>query len=124
MRKNIEQVLLFTTAILFMGLMLGILIGRFTSIQTIVVQNQENAHSTHIQPTTNHRNDSYGKININTASVEELSMLPGVGKTYAERIVEHRLKYGLFLSVDDLLNIKGIGEKKLESMKPYITVGG
>lgn len=124
MRKNIEQVLLFATAILFMGLMLGILIGRFTSVQTIVVQNQENAHSTHTQPTTNQINDSYGKININTASVEELSMLPGIGKTYAERIVAHRLRYGLFLSVDDLLNIKGIGEKKLELMKPYITVGG
>jgi len=62
------------------------------------------------------------KININTATVEELQALPGVGPTIAQRIVEYRQAYGPFQKVEDLLNIKGIGEKKLEKIKPLVEV--
>jgi competence ComEA-like helix-hairpin-helix protein len=54
------------------------------------------------------------KINLNTASVEELVKLKGVGSKIAARIIEHREKHGLFTSVADLIKVKGIGKKRLE----------
>ncbi|MGH9862012.1 MAG: ComEA family DNA-binding protein [Candidatus Acidiferrales bacterium] len=62
-------------------------------------------------------------VNINTATVEELAQLPGVGKTIARRIVRHREKSGPFRRVDELLVIRGISAKKLEALRPYVTVG-
>ena len=62
-------------------------------------------------------------ININTATVEELTMLPGIGPSYAQRIVEHREKNGPFKKVEDLLNVRGIGEKTFERIRDRITAG-
>jgi comEA protein len=62
------------------------------------------------------------KININKASISELTRLPGVGPRIAERIYEYRKQVGKFKSVEELLNVKGIGLKKLEKMRPYITL--
>jgi competence protein ComEA len=64
-----------------------------------------------------------GKVNINSASVEQLSTLPGVGAKLAARIVEHRQKSGGFKSVQELMNVKGVGEKNFEKLQPYLTVG-
>ena len=59
-------------------------------------------------------------VNINTATVEELcEVLPGIGEIKAKRIVEYRKSTGGFNSVDELLNVKGIGEKTLEKIRPY-----
>ena len=62
------------------------------------------------------------KVNINTATVDELQTLPGIGATIAQRIVEYRNTHGPFQKVEDLLNVKGIGEKKLEKIKPFIEI--
>ncbi len=62
------------------------------------------------------------KMNINTASVEELTELPGVGKVVAERIVSYREANGPFKSPEDLIKVKGIGQRKLEKILPLITV--
>ncbi len=62
------------------------------------------------------------RINLNTATVEELVRIRGIGDTLARRIVEYRDQHGPFRSVDDLLQVKGIGEKKLEAMRPFVTV--
>ena len=50
-------------------------------------------------------------------------LLPGVGETIAKRIIEYRTENGEFAAVEDLLKVNGIGEKKLDQMKPYIKVG-
>lgn len=59
-------------------------------------------------------------VNINTAGKEELTILPGIGDVLAERIVEYRRNYGNIKDVEDLLNIKGIGKKKLENIENFI----
>jgi len=59
-------------------------------------------------------------ININTANVEELQKLKGIGETYAQRIVDYRLENGEFKAVVELLNVKGIGNKRLEDIKAFI----
>lgn len=63
-----------------------------------------------------------GKININTATAAELDALPGVGEVIAQRIVDYRTANGPFQSVDDLLNVSGIGEVTLEDMRDLVTV--
>lgn len=62
-------------------------------------------------------------ININNANSKELVNLPGVGEAIAERIVEYRKTHGPFISVNQLINVKGIGKKKLDKMLPYCTLG-
>ncbi|MFV0314106.1 MAG: ComEA family DNA-binding protein [Anaerotignum sp.] len=63
-----------------------------------------------------------GKMNINFATLEDLEALPGVGKKTAEAIISYREKNGPFRSIDDIVNVSGIGIKKQEQMKNYITV--
>ncbi|HOB37025.1 MAG TPA: helix-hairpin-helix domain-containing protein [Candidatus Avimonas sp.] len=63
-----------------------------------------------------------GKININTATQEMLETLPGIGKTFAARIIDYRETYGGFDSIEEIMNISGIGEKRFEALKDLITV--
>lgn len=62
------------------------------------------------------------KINVNTASVEELVKINGIGDSTANNIIETREEIGGFESFDDLLEVNGIGEKTLENMKPFISL--
>ena len=62
------------------------------------------------------------KVNINTSTVEELQTLPKIGPKIAKVIVEYRKKHH-FKSVDELINVKGVGEKKLELLRPLVTLG-
>lgn len=59
-------------------------------------------------------------LNINTASVEELQTLPNIGESTAQRIVDYRTQHGNFASVDALQNVRGIGAKTLEKLKPFV----
>jgi competence protein ComEA len=61
-------------------------------------------------------------INLNTASLAQLASLPGVGKKKAAAIMEYRTKNGKFKSVDDLVNVKGIGKKMLQKLKGQVKV--
>ena len=65
-----------------------------------------------------------GKINVNTASVQELETLTGVGPALAEEIVKEREKNGAFETLEDLLRVKGIGESKIEDFRYEVTTGG
>jgi len=62
-------------------------------------------------------------ININTANLDELQLVPGIGPVTAGKILQMRKSYGSFKSVDDLLAIRGLGPKRLDKMRKYLTVG-
>jgi competence ComEA-like helix-hairpin-helix protein len=68
------------------------------------------------------RNLTSERININTASARELEVLPGIGKGLAERIVEHRQKYGPFGRPEHLIMVRGISEKRFVAIRDLITV--
>ena len=63
-------------------------------------------------------------VNINTATAAELDALPGIGAKTAARIVEYRQKNGAFKKVEDLMNVRGVGEKNFLKLKAQISVGG
>lgn len=65
---------------------------------------------------------SSAKVNINTASAEELMSLTGIGPTKAQAIVDYRTNFGNFTSIDQLTNVSGIGEKTLAKIRDDITV--
>ena len=67
-------------------------------------------------------NDTAGLVNINTASAAELQTLSGIGPSMAQSIIDERTKNGAFASVDDLMRVSGIGEKKLAKIKDCICV--
>lgn len=63
------------------------------------------------------------RLNLNTASAGDLTRLPGIGEGKAQAIVAWRERYGGFQAVDELLDVRGIGEATLETLRPYVTVG-
>lgn len=63
-----------------------------------------------------------GKVNINTANQSELDRLPGIGPSLAERIIEYREENGNFKNIEDLQNVKGIGDAKFADIKDKVTV--
>jgi len=66
--------------------------------------------------------DKTALVNINTASAADFEALPGIGPKMAQRIVEYREKNGAFKKLEDLMNVKGIGEKNFLKLKGQLTV--
>lgn len=87
------------------------------SSQNAAGQNTDNSKkaATNNQPVS-------GKININTASEAELDSLSGIGPTYANRIIDYRNSNGGFKSIDEIKNVKGIGDKTFDKFKDNITI--
>ena len=118
-----SQKLLVALTIAFSAFILGLFVGRnlnrtpvqIQSLPAVTAAAEPAIHPTPTQP---------GIININTASSQQLQTLPGIGPVLADRIVAYRDEYGLFESVGALMNVSGIGEKKLESIWDLITTGG
>ena len=63
-------------------------------------------------------------VNLNSASVTQLQTLPGIGASTAQRIVEYRQKNGSFKKIEELMNVRGVGEKNFLKLKAQISVGG
>ena len=104
-------------------IMIGTLIGRRTSTNYYSVENVHTSTSENRKEQTADTTE-LGKLNINSATVDELISLPGIGETIAQRIVDYRKSVGLFESIEELTQVEGIGETRLEAIRDYITVGG
>lgn len=104
----------------FFCLLLGVCLGRNSNKTYIQIQDID---STQMQPSTSRSPESLGKININTATLEQLQLLPGIGGSLAQRILDYRDEHGDFKSTDELMNVSGIGEKKFDSIKNYVIIG-
>ncbi len=65
-----------------------------------------------------------GLVNLNTADASALESLPGIGPATAKRILEYREKNGPFKKLEDIMNVKGIGEKAFLRLRPQLTIGG
>ncbi len=63
------------------------------------------------------------RLDINRASVQELQALPGIGEVLAQRVVEYRRAHGPFRTVEGLQNVKGIGPKRMEQLRPLLMAG-
>ena len=66
--------------------------------------------------------DAFGRVNLNTATLQDLTSLPGIGDAKAQAILEDRSENGPFSSIEDLTRVSGIGEKTFEKLKDRITV--
>lgn len=102
MRTNIATVLAICGTILFAS----------PALATSAQQAAPSAASTPSKPA----------INLNAATIDQLETLPGIGRKTAERIIEYRTKSGGFKRIEDLMNIKGIGEKSFLKLKPLVAV--
>ena len=91
--------------------------------QNVYVGDSANAVANAVQPVNYvsavQQDYSDGKIRLNSATIEELEELPGVGEVTAQRIVEYRNLHG-FNKIEDIINVKGIGQAKFNKMRPYL----
>ena len=126
MKIKLSVILPVITA-LFAGLTLGLFLGRNPvggSVTVSVPARQVSAAvpaETQTEPSVQ---AASLPVNINTADAAELAALPGIGKVLAQRILDYRRVYGDFSAVEQLTNVEGIGEGKLEAILELITIGG
>lgn len=108
--------ILFCAALVMLAFMVGFFLFRNQGSSIVRI-------SDYTSPTVPTETLSY-PIDINTADTAALMTIPGIGENYARSIVDHREKHGNFTSVEELLKIPGIGQKRLDAILEYITIGG
>ena len=121
--KNIKLHPLLLALVMFSMMTVGILLGRLSPLYGKPLFHTQNRIS-HTENVFEPENAEMQKININTASAEELMLLPGIGPTLSDRIIKFREESGFFTAPEDLMKIKGIGPDTYNKIAEYITVGG
>lgn len=134
MKKQTIPLLILITCI-FTAFLLGFFLGRNVNHNPVHLSAPSAAYSTtpsfqesaRIQDLTEEtaaptQTEPSGPVNLNTATTDELTSLPGIGAVLAQRILDYRQEHGNFTSVEGLLGVSGIGEKKLEALLGLVTV--
>lgn len=114
--KKPQWILIGITGV-FLCIMLGIFIGRKTDRVYVPMDALPSAPTQSATVA-----DNTGKIDLNTATLQQLQLLPGIGPTMAQRILDYRQMEGKFETIEQITNVSGIGEKTFEKLKDYITV--
>lgn len=104
----------------FLLLISGFFLGRKT-VRSVRVTAERSALVT-AEETVSEKLSPDERVNINTATVEELMQLPQIGETIAQRIIAYRELHGDFAGISELMNVEGIGEGRYEAIKDYVTV--
>ena len=124
MKKQGITVLLLLT-FLFLGFICGFFMGRNVNHSNVELSHLPiptiTPASSGTQPISQPQQIT-GKININTATIDQLMLLPGIGQVLAQNIIDHRNTHGNFQKTADLLLVEGIGEQRLDSIIDLITV--
>ena len=108
----------------FLCLLLGVFIGRNAGKSYLQIDTSQSPTTQVIQTqsTTSQSSESLGKININTATSEQLQLLPDIGNVLAQRIIDYREQHGNFSNIEELKNVSGIGDARFAKIKDNITV--
>lgn len=106
---------------IFLCLLVGIFVGRNLTDSYIPLDKALESAS---QNTSENTQTADGRIDLNTASLQQLQMLPGVGETIAQRILDYRTAHNGFTTIAELMEVEGIGEKKFTQIQPYVKIGG
>ena len=126
MKIKLSVILPVITA-LFAGLTLGLFLRRKPAGGSVTVSVPARQVSAAVPAETQTEPSAQAAslpVNINTADAAELAALPGIGEVLAQRILDYRRVHGDFSAVEQLTNVEGIGEGKLESILELITIGG
>lgn len=110
------KIIMLSICILFLTLTVGIFIGRNTRMDIYEIPQNEIVN-------TDEKQTDF-RVDINSMSVAQLKELPGIGELLAQRIAAYREANGPFRTIDELMNVEGIGEKKLEQIAKLAKVGG
>lgn len=126
--KNRHICILLAVTVLFAVFTLGIILGRSQnrhSVQISVPQSMLTppTYPTDTPKTANSDAPTY-PVNINTADLTEIMTLPDIGMVIAQRIIDYREANGAFQAVEELMNVEGIGEKRMEQLLDFVTIGG
>ena len=141
--KNRSVNFLLALTILIAGVTIGFSWGRNTGHQPVAlsivqkvtpavttpgmvppVSDTAQATSDPIAPSLETEPPNTGPVNVNTADLKTLMTLPGIGEVLAQRIIDYRQTHGNFQHLEELTNVSGIGQKRLDAILDYATVGG
>jgi competence ComEA-like helix-hairpin-helix protein len=128
--KTERNVILFLVVTMIIGAAIRLYQATFPALpqfdyrasdSTFAVLSAAPEDSVSVVPTSIRTGGESGKLNINTATVQQLMDLPGIGEVTAERILKYRKETGKFTTIEDLRAVKGISKNKLERLSPMIT---
>lgn len=119
-----RKVLLFVTGAFVAGLGIRLVQETFPAVRTTDYAASDSTFAAlSVSAEPNNTGETHGgPVDLNTATKRQLMDLPGIGAVTAERIILYRTERGPFRSVNDLQNVRGISKRKLEQLRPFITV--